>query len=234
GYVASVPVKVNLVYENLTVGKPYAIVLKQKNDSGTKWGEGDAIYFAYFTWNLDAYPHGYPSISDDQGKSWHKWHSEGDLLFKIYVPGNPERTYNLLESQFSKTMIYIWNASINEFSILNNSLCEEERMKLNFELSSPGMYHVVVNASEPFVLTLSERYDPLWQVNIVGAVHLPVLSTMNSYYVNKTGEIEMVVEYAMNTPFELGKRLSLLSIIGMIILLTLMELKPLDKWRKCR
>jgi len=235
GYVASGPVKVNLVYENLTVGKPYAIVLKQKNDSGTKWGEGDAIYFAYFTWNLDAYPHGYPSISDDQGKSWHKWHSEGDLLFKIYVPGNTERTYNLLESQFSKTVIYIWNASINEFSILNNPLYEEEeRMSLNFELCYPGMYHVVINASKPFVLALSERYDPLWQVNIKDTIHLPLLSTMNGYYVNKTGEFEMVIEYAMNAPFELGKRLSLLSIIGMTILLALLELKPLDKWREYR
>ena len=235
GYVASGPVMVNLTYENLTVGKPYAIVLRQENNSGTKWGEGDKLYFAYFTLGVDAYPPGYLLISNNQGKSWCKCHGNQDLLFRIYVKGNPERTYNLLESQFYKINIYVWNSSKNEFYRLNNSLYvkgQTTHIKLN--QYNPGIYQVTVNSSEPFVLSVSEEYDPLWQLNIEGAEHLPVLSTMNGYYVNKTGEFVIIAKYGMNIPFEVGRWLSLLFIIGMIILLVLIRLKPLNKWRKYR
>jgi len=222
GYVASGPVFVKLNYDNLTVGKPYALIVKQEGNAGTPWGKGDQLYFIYHTFTLNTYPCGCMLLSSDGGRTWEKVmyaaEGEADLLFKTYYSQTME-THNLKEAEFSNVRLYLWDVETNEFHGMTTRLTLPSKFYiLNFIMPHPGRYEIKVNASKPFVITIPEKYDPLWKINIEDAIHLPILSTINGYYVNKTGLLKIVIEYSLNEPFEIGKKLSITSAFIMIAL----------------
>ena len=76
--------------------------------------------------------------------------------------------------------------------------------------------HIVrVNASEPFMLSLTEAYDPLWVAKVNGKEYksLPLYSVVNGFWIEDTGELEITVKYKPQTWFYYGAAVSSLSLL---------------------
>lgn len=73
------------------------------------------------------------------------------------------------------------------------------------------------------MLSFAEAYDPLWEARIykngklVEKVRsIPVYSAINGFWVNETGNLEIVIRYTPQDWFELGLKISGLTFIGCI------------------
>lgn len=87
---------------------------------------------------------------------------------------------------------------------------------IEYDKKSPTKYTVKVNATEPFMLSFAEAYDPLWVAKINGkeVESTPLYSAINGFWVEDTGEIEISIEYKPQRWFQWGAIVSLISLIG--------------------
>jgi hypothetical protein len=74
---------------------------------------------------------------------------------------------------------------------------------LSFEMVSPSLYNVRVNASTPFMLVLSETYNPLWEVvgphgTIPRSNHFVVNGYANMWYITQTGTYTLELSFLPN------------------------------------
>lgn len=86
---------------------------------------------------------------------------------------------------------------------------------------NPTKYKIHVDTSSPFFLFFSERFSPKWQAHI-GAdtiASMPGYGFGNLYYINKTGDFSMVLEYADQKYFRLGQLITFLSWITLLAFL---------------
>jgi len=80
----------------------------------------------------------------------------------------------------------------------------------SFHMENPAKWEVYVNASKPFVLAFAENFDPLWTINgVKGSLHLPLYSTINGYFINRTGIIHLTVKYEPERLLQLSNLISL-------------------------
>lgn len=81
---------------------------------------------------------------------------------------------------------------------------------------SPTAYEVFVHTDKPFLLVVSESYDPLWTAVVNDEKEyssIPVSGIVNGYWIEETGELEIRVEYQGQRAFTQGGRLSLFTAI---------------------
>ncbi|MFX1285681.1 MAG: carbohydrate binding domain-containing protein [Promethearchaeota archaeon] len=97
--------------------------------------------------------------------------------------------------------------------------------KITYEKVSPTKYEVSIqNAIDPFILVLSECYDPLWVAQIDDQpliTSIPCFSIINSFWINKTGDFSITIKYLPQTWFNASINLSVISIAifwGLIVL----------------
>lgn len=78
--------------------------------------------------------------------------------------------------------------------ILDNSKNE----KVNYKMINPTKYKVTVqNFAKTDLLIFSETYHPLWQITVKGSSFgpLPVYSMINGFKIDKSGDLEIMVEF---------------------------------------
>ena len=131
---------------------------------------------------------------------------------------------------------YLENPSIlhisktgEEFTILREIL-KKETPEISSKMLSLTKYLVSVkNAKEPFWLVFSETYYPLWQAKIGKDKITPVklYSLINGFYINKTGDFEVEVEFTPQRYVNWGMVLS--GLTGSVIIL--LFIKELMSWR---
>lgn len=85
-----------------------------------------------------------------------------------------------------------------------------------FERINPTKYRASVNAGEPFFLVFSESYHPQWRAYVEGEelpndLHLVANGYANAWYLNRTGNYKMVLEYGPQGLFETGVAVSLIT-----------------------
>ena len=89
------------------------------------------------------------------------------------------------------------------------------------------------NATRPYILAFAESYDPLWIAYVdtsngsnkpdsIGnsnfkTNNIPLYGLTNSFYVNKTGDYTLVIEYPPQIWFIQGLTISTLSLAGILI-----------------
>jgi len=83
----------------------------------------------------------------------------------------------------------------------------------------------IKNATRPYIISFAETYDSLWkaystknenQKSIDYATNsIPVYGLTNGFYVNKTGDYDLVIEYEPQNWFVRG---AMISIGGLILL----------------
>ena len=80
---------------------------------------------------------------------------------------------------------------------------------------NPTKYVLRVNSDGPFFLMFSESYNRYWKAYIGEEEinSIPAYSFINGFYINKTGEFDIVVEFIGQAYFRYGIIISLVSFI---------------------
>lgn len=94
---------------------------------------------------------------------------------------------------------------------------------LNYTKLGPTLYRVRVDATKPFILSLTESYDPLWNVKIdkidgksakSNIIHpIPLYSMINGFWINQTGNLDIIIEYESQKWFYIGTTISIIALI---------------------
>jgi hypothetical protein len=77
----------------------------------------------------------------------------------------------------------------------------------------------ISNATKPYILSFAESYDPLWAVHTEDdnknftASNVPLYSMINGFYINKTGDYILTIEYEPQKWFTEGVLVSLATLI---------------------
>ncbi|MEM2335688.1 MAG: hypothetical protein QXZ64_05100, partial [Candidatus Bathyarchaeia archaeon] len=79
-------------------------------------------------------------------------------------------------------------------------------------------YIVKVNATEPFMLSFAESYDPLWFAYVNGEriQSIPLYGVINGFWINQTGLLEISIEYEPQKWFYMGSIISVSTLIACI------------------
>jgi hypothetical protein len=111
----------------------------------------------------------------------------------------------------------------------------------DYKKIDPTKYEVnIKNATRPYILSLAETYDPLWMasynINSNGPNYtefkdhndnrnnfkipsIPLYSVVNGFYVNKTGDYTITIEYQPQKWFIQGALISIITAISILIFL---------------
>lgn len=111
------------------------------------------------------------------------------------------------------------NETINELFKTN----ETPASIMEYTKIDPTKYKVTVDATEPFMLSFAEGYDPLWEARIykdgekVEVVKsIPLYSVINGFWIDETGNLEIEIRYKPQEWFEMGLWVSVTTFIGCI------------------
>ena len=93
-----------------------------------------------------------------------------------------------------------------------------------YEKINPTKYILnIKNATRPYIISFAETYDNLWTAysnkdeneknNYFRTNSIPLYGVTNGFYVNKTGDYDLVIEYEPQNWFVLGAIISISSLI---------------------
>jgi hypothetical protein len=103
----------------------------------------------------------------------------------------------------------------NGISLPTSSLSEPD---LSFHMVSPSLYDVHVNASGPYILVLSETYNPLWTASgpwgtIPETNHFVANGYANMWYITQPGVYHLQLRFLPNSYLTYGTDIALLTSI---------------------
>jgi hypothetical protein len=104
------------------------------------------------------------------------------------------------------------NETLQDFSSFSNEAPAEVVV---FERVSSTSYTAEVNASSPFLLSFAEPYDASWIAFVDGQriEPVPLYSVINGFWINKTGLLEITIEYEPQRLFYYGSTISIVTLI---------------------
>lgn len=102
---------------------------------------------------------------------------------------------------------------------------------LDFKKLNPTKISVVVSSAKPFMLILKEAYDPNWIAHVEGKIYnpIPIFSTMNGFQIDRSGKVEIMIEYGPQQTFEIGV---IISIITLSLCIAYLSYKKIRTTRK--
>jgi len=159
--------------------------------------------------------HDFPLIKIFDGKSDSSYH----FLFRNvygenYIEGiyikekEAKRENNNYTNNKSLTSNYqnITNINLDRVIFQKKPAIVDSYAKLN-----PTLWKVHTTASKPFVLNFAESYDPLWEARVykdgkkVDVIKSdPAYGVINSFQVNQTGNLDIVIRYRPQDGYEAG------------------------------
>lgn len=102
-------------------------------------------------------------------------------------------------------------------SIDNTFSTIQENPIIEYKKIDATKYEVTVSTEESFTLVFSEAYDEFWIANIEGVESIksiPIYSMLNGFFINKTGNYTVIIEYLPQQWFSIGATITSFSIIG--------------------
>jgi len=101
---------------------------------------------------------------------------------------------------------------------------------ISYQKIDPTRYIVKVNATEPFMLSFAESYDPLWFAYVNGEriQSIPLYGVINGFWINQTGLLEISIEYEPQKWFYMGSIISVSTLIACITYLIYDWIKKKD------
>ncbi|WP_287197728.1 hypothetical protein [Thermococcus sp.] len=140
------------------------------------------------------------------------------------------------------TLDVVWLYSTNNNETLEElfQVKEKPAQVQNYTKINPTLWKVKVNATKPFMLTFAESYDPLWEARVYKDGKLvekvspvPVYGVINGFWINQTGELEIVLRYTPQDWFERGLIISLTTfILSILYIIYDWRREKGDKWAK--
>jgi len=90
---------------------------------------------------------------------------------------------------------------------------------ISYKQISPVEWKVVVNTSEPFILTFTEPYDRLWTCYVDGREikSIPAYGMVNGFQINSPGLLRIRLYYTLQTYFNVGMVISSISFVILAI-----------------
>lgn len=92
---------------------------------------------------------------------------------------------------------------------------------ISFRRVNPTSYVAYVNSTGPFLLSLSEAYDPSW-IAYVGGQRIeptPLYSAINGFWINQTGQLDITIAYEEQKWFYYGSASSIAILSGCVTIL---------------
>ncbi|MCD4665497.1 MAG: energy-coupling factor transporter transmembrane protein EcfT [Bacteroidales bacterium] len=173
---------------------------------------GDGI----FDWKNVSFPFKPTSANTSymQLQIWHGHNTPQPLPNTIWLDN--VRTYGHSPSQID--VLWIYSAKENETIDDIFSPKENPAKIITYEKVDPTKYIIKINATSPFMLSFAESYDPLWVAYVDGTEYQPVplYSIINGFWINKTGDLEIVLRYKPQDWFEIGSIISITALIGCV------------------
>lgn len=104
--------------------------------------------------------------------------------------------------------------------------------------ANPTLWKIKINAIKPFMMTFSESYNPLWEARVYKNGKLvkkvpsvPVYGVINGFWINQTGELEIVLRYIPQEYFEHSLKISSMTFLSCIFYLVYdWRLSKEDTW----
>lgn len=153
----------------------------------------------------------------------------------------PEEEYNrtvqeIIDIMKDKRVIYISDSGSQNFTY--HSLNEEKfeipliissrnildikdhDTKLSFNKIDSSSWKININATDPFMLSSLETYDPQWQAEVyrndkkikeIGAI--PLYSMINGFWIDDVGNLTIIVKYKLQKWYDIGLIISIFTII---------------------
>ena len=126
----------------------------------------------------------------------------------------------------------VWLYSIREESETLEevfAITENPADVVSYQKINATKYRVKVSASQPFMLSFTEAYNPLWVAKVNGKEYasLPLYSVVNGFWVEDKGELEITIKYKPQGWFYYGAIISGVSLFGLLAYL-------LRGWRRGR
>ena len=148
-----------------------------------------------------------------------------NLTFK-YTPmfylRNGEYKLKIIPLSKDAILDVVWLYSTNNNETLEElfQVKETPAQVQSYTKINPTLWKVKVNATKPFFLTFAESYDPLWEARVYKDGKLvekvspvPVYGVINGFWINQTGELEIILRYTPQDWFERGLIISLTTFI---------------------
>jgi len=118
---------------------------------------------------------------------------------------------------------------VNDTPIFNSIYRNESVREINVEKENPTYYKLNVDSTTPFFLIFGESYNDKWKAfvndkyEIPNEYHFVANGFANAWYVNKTGNFTIILEYTPQRLFNLGLEISLTIIIILIAIMIIPE-----------
>ncbi|MBV9175755.1 MAG: hypothetical protein JO297_01810 [Nitrososphaeraceae archaeon] len=151
--------------------------------------------------------------------------SKGSQLRWLYLTtylqhgGNELRIYSDSETDLDSVILYSTNKKQTLEEIFNPKVSRPAQI-LEYKEVNPTKFIVKVNATSPHMLAFAEPYDPLWiayiDKNNFKANSIPLYSIINGFYINRTGEYTLYIEYQPQKWFFEGLVITIVTITALV------------------
>lgn len=164
-----------------------------------------------------------PNASYMQLQVWHGHETNKSLPNKVWL------------DDIAVSLIY----SINEADNTLKDMLSPKKSPaeiVEYKGANPTKYTVEVNATEPFILVFAEAYDPLWAAYVNGEriESIPLYSVTNGFWINKTGQLQITIEYEPQKWFYYGLITSATTFLACLTYLTYNSTKNKKIWKRIK
>lgn len=142
-------------------------------------------------------------------------------------------TFQLNQGEQELQLGVLGKVNINRI-ILSSLLENESQMDLpqlfggsdptspvTYQRTDPCTYSVQVTSEKPFLLVLSESYNPLWKLRVNGEEISPTIaySFLNAFFVNSTGNLTMTLHFVGQDYVDIGLKIASITFVATVVVL---------------
>ncbi|MEM0217107.1 MAG: alpha-(1-_3)-arabinofuranosyltransferase family protein [Candidatus Bathyarchaeia archaeon] len=112
--------------------------------------------------------------------------------------------------------------------IFKNTTQNQPAIILNYKKESPTKITVTINATQPFILAISEALDQSWTAYINGKTYKPTIIYLciSGFHINQTGLLDVTIEYEPQHWFYIGCAISLTTFFAYAAYLAYSYIRP--------
>jgi len=169
------------------------------------------------------------------------------------------KIYSDAQTDLDSVIVYsIGNASVSGHTYKKHN--EDLEDVFNPEVSPPAQIaeykkinptkHIlnIKNATKPYMISFAESYDPLWIAysdtsndsnnhnnninNNFKTSSVPLYSVVNGFFINKTGDYRLIIEYQPQKWFIQGGIVSVITVIAILIIYFVGQMQSALHWKQ--
>lgn len=141
--------------------------------------------------------------------------TSAEIFFCTYERNDPMTIYQDI------TVTEVINPEVYTYAKKENSTGGIPQVSLTKK--DPAHYTIHIrNAKDPYVLSFSERYSPLWDIydgNTRLKTHFLINGYANGWYVDKDGTYDLILLFKTQRLLSLGSIISAISVVGLVIVI---------------